>query len=106
MFLRMARKSVRQRRSHRTKSLFASKLNTAIFGLIAASLVCLARSGLAQTNFATVVPDGAWTWFNDPRALFHNGILYVGYVRNSDGASTLSAFNPATGAKTDLWTAS
>lgn len=59
----------------------------------------------AQTNLAVLTTDGAWTWYNDPRALFHNGILYFGYVRNADGASTLSAFNPVTGAKTDLWTA-
>ena len=62
--------------------------------------------GYSQTNFGVLTPDGAWTWYNDPRALFHNGILYFGYVRNADGAATLSAFNPITGVKTDLWTAS
>src|SRR6476469_1323080 len=60
----------------------------------------------AQTNFGILTADGGWTWYNDPRALFHNGILYFGYVRNADGAATLSAFNPITGVKTDLWTAS
>jgi hypothetical protein len=64
--------------------------------------VSLARG---QTNFGLLTPDGAWTWYNDPRALFHNGILYFGYVRNADGAATLSAFNPVNGVKTDLWTA-
>ncbi|HSU54105.1 MAG TPA: hypothetical protein VLT36_08620, partial [Candidatus Dormibacteraeota bacterium] len=58
----------------------------------------------AQTNFATLTGDGAWTWYNDPRALYHNGILYFGYVRNADGLSALTAFNPLTGAKTDLFT--
>src|ERR1051326_3753371 len=62
--------------------------------------------GYSQTNFGVLTPDGAWTWYNDPRALFHNGILYFGYGRNADGAATLSAFNPITGVKTDLWTAS
>jgi Concanavalin A-like lectin/glucanases superfamily/BNR repeat-containing family member len=59
---------------------------------------------VAQTNFAILTSDGAWTWYNDPRAVFHNGILYFGYVRNADGESALSAFNPQTGAKTDLFT--
>src|SRR5205823_7905248 len=48
--------------------------------------------------------DGAWTWYNDPRALYHNGILYFGYVHNDDGKSGLSALNPTNGIKTDLWT--
>ena len=56
----------------------------------------------AQTNFATLVSDGAWTWYNDPRALFHNGKLYFGYVR-SNGKSALSVFNLSTGKTTDLW---
>src|SRR6185295_5495371 len=58
----------------------------------------------AQTNFATLIPDGAWTWFNDPRALFHGGLLYFGYVRKSDARSVLAAFNPANGATVELWT--
>src|SRR4030095_8811581 len=57
----------------------------------------------AQTNFAILTSNGAWTWYNDPRALFHNGILYFGYVR-TDGRSVLSTFNQQTGAKVDLWT--
>ena len=60
----------------------------------------------AQTNLATIATDGAWTWFNDPRALFHNGTLYVGYVRNGDSHSTLTAFNPQTGVVTSLWSSS
>jgi hypothetical protein len=59
---------------------------------------------IAQTNFAILAPDGAWTWYNDPRAVFHHGILYFGHVRNADGKSVLSAFNPQTGARTDLIT--
>jgi hypothetical protein len=57
----------------------------------------------AQTNLAVLAKDGAWTWYNDPRALFHNGILYFGYVRAADGRAVLSAFNPQTGASTELW---
>jgi len=58
----------------------------------------------AQTNLAVLAPDGAWNWCSDPRALFHNGILYFGYVRNADGSSVLSAYDPQTGARTNLWT--
>ncbi len=58
---------------------------------------------LAQTNFAVLANDGAWNWYSDPRALFHKGVLYFGYVRNSDGKTVLSAFDPRTGVTTDLW---
>ncbi len=70
-------------------------------------LVALAFFGacpiFGQTNFATLASDGVWTWFNDPRALYHNGILYFGYVR-ADGKTALSCFNPTNGASTPLWT--
>jgi len=52
-----------------------------------------------------IVPDAAWTWFNDPRALFHRGRLYIGYVRR-DGKSALSAYDVDSGAPTTLWTSS
>jgi len=42
-----------------------------------------------------VAPDGVWTWFNDERAIFHQGYLYSGYVR-SDGHVGLTRYNPAT----------
>src|SRR5690349_10715038 len=57
----------------------------------------------AQTNLAVLARAGAWTWFNDPRALFHKGKLYVGYVSASDRKTSLSTFDPSSGATTDLW---
>ena len=27
-----------------------------------------------------IAPDGAWTWFNDERAIVHQGSIYAGYV--------------------------
>ena len=66
-----------------------------------ALLGCL--SVQAQTNFATLTTDGAWTWYNDHRALFHNGKLYFGFVRSGDGKSALSVFDLATGRATNLW---
>ena len=75
------------------------------FGLrISAFGFLLAQAALfAQTNLITLAPDGAWTWFNDPRALFHNGALYVGFVR-SDGASALNVLDLRTGTTLNLWT--
>src|SRR5690349_7864781 len=67
---------------------------------LCACLTC----ALAQSNLITLAPDGAWTWFNDPRALFRNGILFFGCVRGGDGRVVLSAFNPASRQRTDLWT--
>ena len=57
----------------------------------------------AQTNFAVLAQDGVWTWYNDPRALFHNGLLYFGSVRFADGKSVLSVFDPRTGLAANLW---
>jgi hypothetical protein len=71
--------------------------------IVALLLFCALRAA-AQTNFATLVTDGAWTWFNDPRALFHNGKLYFGYVRAADSKTTLSTFDLATGQASNLWT--
>ena len=64
----------------------------------------LVSSVPAQTNLAVLTADGAWTWYNDPRSLFYNGILYFGYVRSADGRSVLSSFNLTNGVKTDLFT--
>jgi len=56
-----------------------------------------------QTNFATLIADGSYTWYNDPRALFYNGLLYFGYVRASDSKTALSAFNLQSGQTTNLF---
>src|SRR4051812_7940597 len=71
--------------------------------LFALMFAFLTNFASAQTNFVTLTPDGAWTWYNDPRALYHNGILYFGYVR-SDGKTVLNSFNPVNGVSTPLWT--
>jgi hypothetical protein len=59
----------------------------------------------AQTNFVTLISDGAWTWYNDPRAMFLNGKLYFGYVRAADSKTALSVFDPQTGLTSNLWSA-
>jgi hypothetical protein len=81
--------------------MFPPKAREVLFCL----LLFISPFARAQTNPATLTPDGAWTWYNDPRALYHNGILYFGYVR-ADGRSALSAFNPARGVSTLLFTSS
>ncbi len=30
-----------------------------------------------------IAPDGAWTWFNDERAIVHRGSLFTGYVKRN-----------------------
>ncbi len=82
------------------------RANSACALVCALLWLCLASPFLshAQTNFATLARDGAWTWYNDPRALFHNGKLYFGYVRAADSKTVLSAFDLQSGTKTDLWT--
>lgn len=65
--------------------------------LLSAVLAC------GQPTLVTLSSDGAWTWYNDPRAVFHNGILYFGCVRTADGRTVLNAFDPQTGQSTHLW---
>ncbi len=68
---------------------------SAVFGFVG--------TARAQSSLLTLAPDGAYTWYNDPRALFHNGNLYFGFVR-SDGESTLSVLDMQTGNIRSLWT--
>ncbi|VGO19185.1 glycoside hydrolase family 88 protein [Pontiella sulfatireligans] len=39
----------------------------------------------------SVADDGAWTWYNDERVIFHNNVFYASYVK-SDGKTALTAF--------------
>lgn len=42
-----------------------------------------------------IAPDGAWTWFNDERAIFHQGSLFTGYVM-ANGQYGVTRYDPAT----------
>lgn len=46
-----------------------------------------------------VAPNGTWTWFNDERAIWHQGQLFAGYMR-SDGYAGITRYNPITGSAT------
>jgi hypothetical protein len=81
------------------KRTFAKNNFLAALALLAAGIFPAA----AQTNFATLIADGAYTWYNDPRALFNNGQLYFGYVRAADSKSALSVFNLQSGLTTNLF---
>jgi len=70
--------------------------------LFAILLLCTMRPLIAQTP-VTLASDGSWTWFNDPRAVFKDGLLYFGYMQ-SNGRSTLGVYNFQTAAVTTLWT--
>ncbi len=48
-----------------------------------------------------VAPDGAWTWFNDERAIFHQGSLFSGYVLH-DGRFGVTRYDPATAAASHM----
>ena len=50
---------------------------------------------LAFGKALPIAPDGAWTWFNDERAVFHQGALFVGYVQ-SNGDYGVTRYDPAT----------
>ncbi|WNJ17562.1 glycoside hydrolase family 88 protein [Pontibacter sp. G13] len=50
-------------------------------------------ANLTQRSFEPrlVAKDGAWTWYNDERVIFHKGIFYASYVKR-DGKSAFTAF--------------
>lgn len=61
--------------------------------LVAVGLWCMCVVGEAEElpvpapgdAFETVTEDGAWCWFQDPRALNHNGKTYLGWVTAKNG---------------------
>ncbi len=56
---------------------------------------------VASSPFSEIAPDGVWTWFNDERAIFHQGHLFCGYVR-SDGETGITRFDPTDGTATHM----
>lgn len=46
-------------------------------------------------NAMRIAPDGAWTWFNDERAIFHQSSLFTGYVKGK-GQYGVTRYDPAT----------
>jgi hypothetical protein len=47
-------------------------------------------------GFLELTPDGVWTWFNDERAIWHQGMLYAGYVTRA-GDVGIAHYDPSTG---------
>jgi len=52
-----------------------------IRGIVTALVVALlAAAPAASALEAPIAPDGAWCWFQDPRAVYDDGRTYTGYV--------------------------
>lgn len=43
----------------------------------------------------TTATNGGWSWFGDPRAIEHNGNLYVGFVHNASGDVRVASWDIA-----------
>ena len=52
-------------------------------------------------NSLQITADGAWTWFNDERALFHQGSLFIGYVKGN-GQYGVTRYDPASNESFDM----
>lgn len=52
-------------------------------------------------NSLLMTTNGAWTWFNDERSIFHQGSLYIGHVK-SNGQYGVTRYNPATNESSDM----
>lgn len=44
-------------------------------------------------NALEIAPDGVWTWYNDERAIFHQGSLFAGYVK-TNGQYGITRYDP------------
>jgi hypothetical protein len=54
-----------------------------------------------MTGSTVLTDDGAWTWFNDPRAIFHDGQILTGWV-NRRGDIQFASHDLASGRTTVL----
>lgn len=61
----------------------------------------LSVSAVTPQEWFDIVPDGVWTWFTDPRAVFRNGATYIGWV-NSAGTCGISKLVHSTGVVTSF----
>lgn len=75
-----------------------------------AGFVVTARASLPAGDPYQIAPDGLWTWFTSPVAVFYNGSTYCGYVKKNGtqgitkyvhATSTASSFDLATNAEVD-----
>ncbi len=47
-----------------------------------------------------ITDDGVWTWFNDERAIWHDGILFTGHVKRN-GKIAVTRYDPDTGIRSE-----
>jgi hypothetical protein len=52
-------------------------------------------------NSLQITADGVWTWFNDERAIFHEGALFTGYVKRN-GQYGVTRYNLETNESFDM----
>lgn len=57
-------------------------------------------NGSIDGAIVEIAPNGLWTWYNDERAIYHNGFLFVGYVR-TDGDYGIMRYSPYTGERSE-----
>jgi hypothetical protein len=59
-------------------------------------LVCVLATAVPAQAAQSPLGDGAWSWFGDPRAVFHEGRTYVGWV-DLEGDIKVSSYDHTTG---------
>jgi rhamnogalacturonyl hydrolase YesR len=54
----------------------------------------LVGKNVETTKFTTFMKDGGWCWYQDPRAIIHNGKLFMGSVKGSgDGEALIGVYD-------------
>ena len=67
---------------------------TVLFILLLGVAPLLDPRGHAAETHAEFTADGAWCWFSDPRAVYHDGRVYAGWM-TADGSVQVGAWDPA-----------
>ena len=65
-------------------------------GSFAALAAATRAHAVPAEQFASFTADGAWCWFSDPRAVYHDGKLYAGWM-TSNGSVQVGMFDPRGG---------
>jgi len=91
-----ARASPGLRRGGRARSLLRVALPRPALGFLLLALAPAAGASDAPPGerFAAFTDDGAWCWFSGPRARYHDGRLYAGWM-TADGAVQVGRLDPA-----------
>ncbi len=67
-----------------------------VFVLLPMLLPAALQAARPAADYLSVAADGAWCWFGDPRAVYHDGKVFTGWV-SRDGGIWVATYDVASG---------